>query len=798
MKKTILLILALLSGITPVMAQGEFTLVRDGKPAATVVLAAEPSAAAGFAAREFVEHVRRITGATLPVVADNTAVKGPRVLIGESTATRDLKIDGNELGSQEYLIRFLPDTLVLMGRDTPLDPSSADPGLKRGDGKFGRAIEFDGVKDLFKVEGNAFNDDAGTLEAWVWLPAETSEKNGTILRLNGSKPWTYHMVQRDPGTSKISYSTHDGTQAHSVSSKELSEGWHHVVGTYDAKAGKMALWIDGVKQGETSYRKTTCAEAPLGIGAIAPEGTNAFRGRIDEVRLSNVARDVPKEAAGGPYEPDAATVCLYHFDELQGFPIDSVKAADSLPDPYGDNGTLYATYDFLERFCDVRWYAPTDIGTVCPSTRTLSVTGKDIRRAPAMSYRAIARSPLFMPGPPDRVPSKDAELWKLRMRIGGQRFEVNHSFGGYYNRFLKQHPDWFAQGYEGKPPKMCYTNPGFIAQVVQDARDYFDGKGKQPGARAMGDVFGLAPMDNNNYCKCPRCQAEMNQAQMTNPQFSNGKASDYIWKFVNTVATEVRKTHPDKWIGALAYMTYAYYPETIRLQPNVKVMLCLHTRNWYCPSMEANDLKVLNEWHTREPERPLYLWLYYCFPALNASRGNFHFFPGFFAHTAVRQMKLYEQANLKGVFMEHSSEFKETYLMDQLEFYVTLKLADDPTLDGNRLIDEFFTRYYGAAAKPMAELYAGIEETYSNPKNYPAEIQTSPRTEHQTEELAWGSLGTPERMAGFAKLMAEAEAAAQTAEEKARVAMFRKGIWEYMTEGARLHELRKQKRVESN
>ncbi len=34
---------------------------------------------------------------------DNAAVKGPCVLIGESTATRDLKIDGNELGSQEHL-----------------------------------------------------------------------------------------------------------------------------------------------------------------------------------------------------------------------------------------------------------------------------------------------------------------------------------------------------------------------------------------------------------------------------------------------------------------------------------------------------------------------------------------------------------------------------------------------------------------------------------------------------------------------------------------------------------------------
>ncbi len=37
--------------------------------------------------------------------------------------------------------------------------------------------------------------------------------------------------------------------------------------------------------------------------------------------------------------------------------------------------------------------------------------------------------------------------------------------------FEGRHADWFAQGYEGTPPQMCYTNPGLIQQVAQDARD---------------------------------------------------------------------------------------------------------------------------------------------------------------------------------------------------------------------------------------------------------------------------------------------------------------------------------------
>ena len=94
-------------------------------------------------------------------------------------------------------------------------------------------------------------------------------------------------------------------------------------------------------------------------------------------------------------------------------------------------------------------------------------------------------------------------------------------------------------------------------------------------------------------------------------------------------------------------------------------------------------------------------------------------------------MKLYHEAKIEGIFIENSGECDATYLMDQLEYYVTFKLADEPTLDGNKLIDEFFTRYYGTAAAPMKALYCRIEDLFGNPKNYPPEIQHSEAHQHQ-------------------------------------------------------------------
>ena len=107
----------------------EFALVRDSKPMATIVVAAEPTVAAAFAAEELQEHVRRITGATLPIMPDNVPVTGSRVLVGRSQATDALGLPGEPLKPQEYIVRYLPDTLVLLGCEAGAAamPDAGDP-----------------------------------------------------------------------------------------------------------------------------------------------------------------------------------------------------------------------------------------------------------------------------------------------------------------------------------------------------------------------------------------------------------------------------------------------------------------------------------------------------------------------------------------------------------------------------------------------------------------------------------------------------------------------------------------------
>ncbi len=589
-----LMTLVVVLACTAVAQGAPLTLVQDGEATASIVLAAEPTRAAQFAAAELQYHLQKMTGATVPIIKDDAEAPGTAILVGESARTRALGLKSDDFSPQEYLVGFRPGALVLMGRD---------------------------------------RDDRGVVD---------------------------------------------------------------------------------------------------------------------------------------------------------------YQSAASFPGDYDEQGTVYAVYDFLERFCDVRWYLPTELGEVIPERGTLSVQGQDIRRKPAMIYRNVYKGealPADLIGDTiehqDGYPSLDSRSTRLfmrRMRQGGARYNANHSFYGYYKRFLDSNPDWFAQGYEGEPPQMCFTSQGFVDQVIADAREYF-GTGKaQPGAVAAGDFFALVPMDNASWCRCERCAAEVLEEPTRGESFtSNDTASNNIFGFINKVAREVGKTHPDKWLAALAYSRYVYPPTHEPLEKNVSIMLCLPIRHTFSRESMDNDRRVLGAWTAESVERPKFVWLYYCYPTLWAARQGWRPYPGFFAHTVVDRFSEFHASGVRGFFIEPSylAHGQRSPLIDQLELYLAYRLADDPTLDGDREIDEFFARYYGPAAEPMQQLYERMEATYADPANHPgAEVA-------QSELQAWTALGTEERMRDYRQLLYQARRLAREGDQvyQERVKLFDRGIYRWMAEG---------------
>jgi hypothetical protein len=110
-------------------------------------------------------------------------------------------------------------------------------------------------------------------------------------------------------------------------------------------------------------------------------------------------------------------------------------------------------------------------------------------------------------------------------------------------------------------------------------------------------------------------------------------------------------------------------------------------------------------------------------------------------------------------------------------------MYDNPGLDPDQLLNDFFQNYFGSASEPMKKFYALIEEVYNNPANYPLEISTLDQQYHQTEELAWKYLGTDEVMARLESLITDAQGKAQNELEKERVQSWVDAVWLYMKKG---------------
>jgi hypothetical protein len=140
---------------------------------------------------------------------------------------------------------------------------------------------------------------------------------------------------RDYGVSvlangRLAFGVHNGTTAYTLCSNltvnVLDGAWHHVA-VQRATTGVMQIWVDGSLRGQVtgpagnvSYPDAAPTKRPasdpfLVIGAEKYDIGQAYRGLVDEVRLSTTLRySASFIRPVAPFVPDAATAALYHFD----------------------------------------------------------------------------------------------------------------------------------------------------------------------------------------------------------------------------------------------------------------------------------------------------------------------------------------------------------------------------------------------------------------------------------------------------------------------------------------------------
>jgi len=515
---------------------------------------------------------------------------------------------------------------------------------------------------------------------------------------------------------------------------------------------------------------------------------------------------------------------------------DKLRTNQGWPGNFDAQGSLYAVYQFLEDACGVRWFYEYPSGTLLPHGDTLRVEVKAVRRTPSFIYREsgighhqgmwkrdtderaaflrAAYPELAALYPKDRGAFARGTVWLERLylrrhRVGGENRHCNHSFYGYYPRFCeawwqeelrkaatqdaknkvlerkqarfeRDRPEFFAKGYESSafPPQLCYTNPALIEQVIQDARDYYDGKksGKDLGAWfTLPLPFPLEPMDNGSYCRCDACAALI-RTKKEDAFFDHDAQSDYHFRFVNEVAQRLKRTHPDAPLCTLAYAGHAGLP-SFKLAPHVGLFYCFTASD--APSGSpyyVNGMQQLQGWadEARASGRTLFLWLYNGNnkDMAQVGGGTRLVYPQWTFTRLGAQIALFQKLGYRGTFGA------SPYDVDQ---YLFRELLIDHTADPERLLREYFEGLYGKAGKPLRALCEDISHRYLDHSLRPAK-------KSRLVDAEWQYLATAEKMAQWQGLMDQAKALAATEREKRNVELLDIGAWAYMRQGRSRYE----------
>lgn len=159
-------------------------------------------------------------------------------------------------------------------------------GAKWVEGKFGKALDFDGSDDYVEVQNSNILDisNAITIEAWI---KNIGRSTGNIVAKFSASDYGYRLYVSQ-GSGKILFqvasSRNSGLVSVGGSYPITYSEWQHVVGVFDGS--KIKFYEDGVLIEESDFNIINSNNQNLLIGVRSDKG-EFYNGAIDEVKVYN-------------------------------------------------------------------------------------------------------------------------------------------------------------------------------------------------------------------------------------------------------------------------------------------------------------------------------------------------------------------------------------------------------------------------------------------------------------------------------------------------------------------------------
>ncbi|MFN4260958.1 MAG: DUF4838 domain-containing protein [Gemmataceae bacterium] len=396
-------------------------------------------------------------------------------------------------------------------------------------------------------------------------------------------------------------------------------------------------------------------------------------------------------------KPEGATTAKNEYLELWGF---------------DERGSFNAVCGFL-RGLGVRWYQPGELGEVVPEHKTIPLPKLDETVHPDFPLRRF--NIRFS------VVGRDTAMWAMRLGVRDPYgVQVAHGLATMTQpvEIFNAHPDWFAL-YGGKrhyqpgssKNQLCYSNEELFQQTVRYARAQLD--------QYKLDTVSIMPPDGYTaICQCPLCEGKD-----TPERGSRGALSDYVWDFVNRVAKEVGKTHPDKKILNCAYGIYTLPPEKLdKLEPNVVVCIVGGRRPSSNRPEERETIRKLREAWAAKTANPIMIFENYPF----TDRG--WYLPAYFITVLAESINATKgMSQGEDIWLSVGQNFDKTAIgFNHFLVYFTARMYwGGKDADIKALFDEYCRLFYGPAAPEIKVFFEYCEANWRDMEKDKAKADTA-------------------------------------------------------------------------
>jgi len=441
---------------------------------------------------------------------------------------------------------------------------------------------------------------------------------------------------------------------------------------------------------QTYVEKMSGAKLPLvsdGTLAGAPTRILVGRGKLTEQFDKTIPSGLTnrREEEGYAILTDGNTLVLAGNDE----------------GPY--HGTEYAASFFLHRL-GVRWYMPGEFGEFIPRKTTIAIGSIHEISHPDFKMRNWWTYWFA-----DDLRPADTR-WKIR---NGMNLNTMNSVPG------------DSSVRKVLPPETEKDNPAFADIFARDASgnvyphmpNLSSEKSVQYAAEVIKAYFrenhdatswGIGADDGLPRDFSPGTQKWHMHFPSMIGKFNDPKGvstSEEWMQWVQRVSAEVHKEFPDKFITTNGYANRDTPPIGVTPDPTVWIMFAAifsdtyhamdNPRSW----MAMRQYNMLKDWTSMYDNVYMYNYLYYNVVGCGAP-------PIPLARRHMHEMPMLKKLGIAGFWDEGRTVRGETGIFPT---YLRARMMWDANLDAHALMDEYFTNWYGPAARPAFEFWDEME-----------------------------------------------------------------------------------------